>query len=51
MQQQKRLVKEEKLLSKKPKFISEFLKATGENSRTLKSISKGCEYRCGGTTN
>ena len=51
IEQQKRLVKEEKLLNKKPKFISEFLKVTGKNSRTLKKVSKGCEYRCGGKGN
>ena len=48
IKQQKRLVSDEKLSLEKPKFLSEFFKIPGENSRILKNVSKGCEYKCGG---
>ena len=48
IEQQRRLVSPDKLETKKPKFMSDLLKVTGGNSRVLKNVSKGCEYRCGG---
>ena len=48
---QKRLAPKNKSFNEKPKFMSGFLKVTGKNSRILKNVSKGCEYRCGGKGN
>ena len=46
--QQKRLVPDDKLLTKRPKFMSEHFKVLGKNGQILKNMSKGCEYQCGG---
>ena len=48
IQQQKGLVPDDKLLTNKPEFMSEHFKILRDNGQTLKSLSKGCEYKWDG---
>ena len=47
--QQKRLVPKDSLVQKRTTLMSKYIEVSGKNSRILKHVSKGCEYKCGGS--